>query len=76
MLDGLKLRSGCVDCGYSEHAVALDFDHRPGEIKLFSIGIKWEGALVPLLAEIAKCDIRCANCHRVRTAERRQHHVA
>jgi hypothetical protein len=66
-----KLSVGCDDCGYREHHAALDFDHRPGESKLFPImrdGItrSWE----TLWAEVAKCDVVCSNCHRVRTFDR------
>lgn len=69
-LNGIKVRAGCLDCGYREHPAALDFDHRPGTLKKFQIGksqLSWERVLV----EIAKCDVRCANCHRIRTQERR-----
>lgn len=61
----------CVDCGEADIRV-LDFDHRPGVKKQYDIarmitqGIGWER----IQAEIAKCDVRCANCHRRRTAER------
>lgn len=64
------LRShGCVDCGETDPLV-LEFDHR-GD-KAFTIGSslngrRWED----VLSEIEKCDVRCANCHRRRTA--RQH---
>jgi hypothetical protein len=58
----------CVDCGETDPLV-LEFDHRGG--KEFTIGREftsrpWED----VLAEIDKCDVRCANCHRRRTAER------
>ena len=48
----------------------LEFDHLRD--KLFSIGgelsaRRWES----ILAEMEKCDIVCANCHRRRTARRR-----
>jgi hypothetical protein len=69
-IDAIKVERGCVDCGYNSHPAALDFDHRPGVQKLFTISQSfrsWE--LVE--AEIAKCDVRCANCHRIVTAERR-----
>ena len=65
----IKLAAGCVDCGYAAYAEALDFDHRPGEIKLFTIGsqrLAWHR----IEAEMAKCDVVCANCHRHRTKVR------
>ena len=61
---------GCVDCGYNEHPAALDFDHMPGTEKLFNIGQEKHRALDQLLAEIAKCELVCANCHRIRTVSR------
>ena len=49
----------------------MDFDHRDGEVKLFDVS---KGMLslgrAKVLAETAKCDIICANCHRIRTATR------
>lgn len=66
-LHEIKLAHGCVECGYAKNPVALEFDHRPGEVKLFDVskspGRNW--ALT--LAEIDKCDVVCANCHQIRT---------
>jgi hypothetical protein len=67
-LDEYKIRIGCVDCGYREHAVALDFDHVGPKKHLVSSARSIKGAL----AEIAQCEVRCSNCHRVRGHERRQ----
>jgi hypothetical protein len=64
----IKLTCGCVDCGYNEHAEALDFDHVNGD-KVCDVS-KCTSEM-QLLAEIAKCEVVCANCHRVRTAARR-----
>ncbi len=63
-------RHPCADCGESD-PVVLEFDHL-GDDKLFDIGQalpyrNWES----ILAEIEKCDVVCANCHRRRTATRR-----
>ena len=63
-------QGGCVDCGYNAHPAALDFDHMPGTEKKFNIGqFKWKSRSV-LLEEIAKCELVCANCHRIRTVNR------
>jgi crotonobetainyl-CoA:carnitine CoA-transferase CaiB-like acyl-CoA transferase len=66
--------SGCMDCGLRpEYAQVLEFDHRPDEEKLFHISDRMTtGTVDELLAEIAKCDVVCANCHRVRTVTKNQ----
>jgi hypothetical protein len=50
----------CVDCGEPD-AVVLVFDHRPGSIK--KAAVKSLCSLKGVQAEVAKCDVRCANCH-------------
>jgi hypothetical protein len=66
-LGALKMASGCVDCGYANHPVALDFDHIIGT-KLFDPSRS--PTLSAALDEIKKCEVVCANCHRIRTYER------
>ena len=64
-----KLKKGCIDCGYKTHAVALHFDHVTGEkIKNVANYDDWELASL----EVAKCVIRCANCHSIKTYENKQ----
>lgn len=63
----------CADCGGRFDTVCMDFDHRPGEVKRFSIGDGKSYGEKVLLAEIAKCDVVCANCHRLRTFRSRNH---
>jgi hypothetical protein len=70
-LSKLKCQKGCADCGYNLHAVALDFDHREDEEKLFTIACAMLNNWDQILAEVDKCDVVCANCHRVRTQMRR-----
>lgn len=60
----------CADCGGRYPTVCMDFDHRPGTEKKFSISGAASRRPEDVRAEIAKCDIVCANCHRIRTAER------
>ena len=57
----------CTDCGEAD-PVVLEFDHL-GD-KLFNIGEaltyrNWES----ILAEIEKCEVVCANCHRLVPAD-------
>jgi hypothetical protein len=70
-----KLERGCVDCGFKGHPAALEFDHLPGREKKFNISQRIAAAVdrEALLAEMAKCEVVCANCHRVRTFTRADH---
>lgn len=70
-LAALKMASGCVDCGYADSPVALDFDHRDPATKSFQISGNSTRSYAALEAEIAKCDVVCANCHRIRTESHR-----
>ena len=62
----------CADCGGRFHFSAMDFDHLPGQTKLLSIGSGLATGNRKLRAEMAKCEVVCANCHRVRTWTRLQ----
>jgi len=66
-------RSVCVDCGLDDHRL-LEFDHVDG--KSANVGfLTWrECSLETIAAEIAKCVVRCVNCHRRRTAELGRHY--
>src|SRR5690349_20946122 len=61
----------CMDCGGNFPPVAMDFDHVRGE-KEFSIAACAKFSWARLMEEIGKCDVVCANCHRIRTHNRRQ----
>ncbi len=63
----------CADCGVQYPYYVMDFDHRDGEEKVAMLSKMWWSASVARVeAEIAKCDLVCANCHRQRTHERAQ----
>jgi hypothetical protein len=55
----------CADCGYNAAVAALEFHHRYAGSKEFQIS-KSSVSRTRLWAEAAKCDLLCANCHRVR----------
>lgn len=57
----------CLDCGTNLPAYAMDYDHRDRSNKLFGIASYKTRSLIAIKKEIAKCDLVCANCHRVRT---------
>jgi len=64
----------CADCGNKYPPTCMDFDHRDPSQKEFNLGseaIREMYSLEKLQAEIDKCDIVCANCHRIRTAIQR-----
>lgn len=60
----------CVDCGEADIRM-LDFDHVRGKksdeiSRMVNIGYSWP----TIKAEIAKCEVRCANCHRIRESKK------
>lgn len=62
----------CMDCGVKYPSYVMQFDHRDPATKSFGIGPRGTGRSVEaLLAEIAKCDVVCANCHAERTHQQR-----
>jgi hypothetical protein len=66
----------CADCGRSFPYYVMEFDHREGETKCLNIADVMGPCRVGkkrLLAEITKCDVVCANCHRERTYQRKQY---
>jgi hypothetical protein len=69
---GILATNACVDCGEAD-ALLLEFDH-VGPKRAPVTRLAWSGAsLATIDAEIAQCEIRCANCHRRATASRGGH---
>jgi len=62
------LQHPCIDCGESDTTV-LEFDHRGDKLKEISNLVRGRNSLLEIKEEVKKCDIRCANCHRRRTAK-------
>lgn len=61
----------CVDCGIDD-PVLLTFDHfrgnkRDGVARMINAGLSWN----TILSEIEKCEVRCFNCHTLKTARER-----
>tara|TARA_R100000654_G_scaffold75179_1_gene111824 strand:- start:10242 stop:10592 length:351 start_codon:yes stop_codon:yes gene_type:complete len=67
----VKNRSCCVDCGETNPLV-LDFDHVEGE-KIMNISdmARTSYSREAIMKEIDKCEVRCSNCHRIITHQRR-----
>ena len=70
-LDALKSKP-CKDCGKSFHPIAMDFDHVRGK-KVTNIAtfLRRGLSLTDLETELAKCEVVCACCLRLRTLKRR-----
>ena len=68
-----KNAKGCIDCGIKDCRV-LDYDHKPGEAKKECVCnmVKKGLSIKTIKLEIGKCEVRCANCHRIKTSERRK----
>ena len=72
ILNRFKILKGCIDCGYKDHPEALDFDHVKGT-KSFNISqaVNRLTSWSKIKDEVRKCEVRCANCHRIAPASRR-----
>lgn len=62
IVDEHKRRIGCR-CGERD-PIALDLHHRDPDEKTATVAALMNGATALLIAEVAKCDVICANCHR------------
>jgi hypothetical protein len=72
MLDSIK-DAPCHDCGVRFPPCAMDFDHRDARTKRTAVRrMIGRAGSDTIMAEVAKCDIVCANCHRERTMRRRE----
>lgn len=58
----------CVDCGNPDWRV-LEFDHLRDKRYSISEMVSMGLGLDTLIAEVAKCEVRCANCHRIKTRD-------
>lgn len=62
----------CADCGGRFPPECMDFDHLPEFEKSAEIGdLLKNGRINDLKVELQKCEVVCANCHRIRTRTRR-----
>jgi hypothetical protein len=68
----MKEAAPCTDCGRFYPYYVMDYDHlgEVAKVDAVSVMIKNRACLPTVLREIAKCELVCSNCHRIRTHER------
>lgn len=69
-IDKIKSQTPCLVCSQYFPPECMDFDHRNPTEKLFNIELMRRYSvknISKLLEEMAKCDILCACCHRIKT---------
>lgn len=69
----LKTGRACGICGGVYPPVCCDFDHLPGHRKVMEVSkmVRLGYEREKIIAEIAKCQFLCSNCHRLLTHTRR-----
>ncbi len=73
MMDFYKVNP-CVDCGETDPRV-LDFDHINTKRHNVSTLLRKEYSWNSILEEASRCVVRCANCHRIKTAIEQNHYT-
>lgn len=61
-----RLGGACAHCGENE---GLEFDHIDPETKLDNLSCFWRSTEPLFEAELAKCQLLCKPCHRIKSAE-------
>lgn len=71
-VDSILEQSCCVDCGTTDRRV-FEFDHLGVIPKNYNISdmVKNGLSIKTIQKEIDKCEVVCANCHRIRTFTRK-----
>lgn len=68
-----KEKSGCFDCKNKFPHYVLEFDHKPEYQKIDVVyRVLRNYGPEAAWAEVKKCDVVCANCHKIRTYTREQ----
>lgn len=72
-IQNFKRDKSCVDCGVVYPFYVMDYHHRDPSEKVDSLGrMTSRYGRKSIEAEIGKCDLLCANCHRERTHQQEQ----
>jgi len=65
-----KADTPCTDCGQKFHPYIMEFDHLDPSTKISAIGRMNAASGRTFTEELAKCELVCANCHKLRTFRR------
>ena len=72
----LKAGRPCADCRGEFHPAAMQWDHLPGFEKEAALSLlARRGGRQRVLDEIKKCELVCANCHAIRSHNRRDSYL-
>jgi len=69
---GILIQSKCWDCG-ERNPIVLEFDHLKDKTKDVSKMVSQNYGVETIRKEVNKCDVVCANCHKIRTSTRGNH---
>lgn len=71
-MNAYKAQTPCADCGQKFHPIVMDFDHLDPSQKSMNLSrmIRQSKPWSAIELEMAKCELVCANCHRLRTLRR------
>lgn len=63
------LKNPCLECGEADPRV-LDFNHIDPKTKKYNVASMATGSISKklIIEEISKCEVLCANCHRIKTS--------
>jgi hypothetical protein len=72
IINDIRDNTPCTDCGIQYPFYVMDFDHTSDDKSdnVITLALK-PVSVKKLMEEIAKCEIVCSNCHRIRTYSRR-----
>lgn len=76
-MSALKVGRACADCGGVFPPYVMHWDHLPGHTKVGDVSVLVGSRRRDVvLAELAKCELVCANCHVMRTVLRARRTIA
>jgi len=72
IVDDIKEKTPCADCGNHFPAVCMDFDHVGQKNRSVANMVSGAYKIDLILEEIKICEVVCACCHRIRTRDKKK----